>query len=112
AGSRVMERWRDVGGARRAGRVSLPQQDLHDFGVPEADLDAPAASGRLRRLVAFETERAEALLDAGAPLVPMLRGWARLAVAGYLAGGRAAAQALRRCRGGVLAVPARPREAA
>jgi squalene synthase HpnC len=111
AGLQLLEHWQDVGEDRRAGRVYLPQQDLRDFGVAEEDLDAPATSGRLRRLVIVETERAEALLDAGAPLVPMLSGWSRLAVAGYLAGGRAAAQALRRCRGDVLAVPARPRKA-
>ena len=109
AGLQLLEHWQDVGEDHRAGRIYLPQQDLRDFGVSEDDLAAAAAPDRLRRLMVFETGRAEALLDAGAPLVPMLHGWARLAVAGYLAGGRAAAQALRRCRGDVLSVHARPR---
>ena len=39
----------------------------------------------------------------GAPLVGTLRGWARVAVAGYVAGGLAAADALRRRRATVLA---------
>ena len=111
AGLQLLEHWQDIGEDHRAGRIYLPQQDLRDFGVSEDDLAAAAASDRLRRLIVFETERAEALLDAGAPLVPMLHGWARLAVAGYLAGGRATAQALRRCRGDVLSVHARPRRA-
>jgi phytoene/squalene synthetase len=50
----------------------------------------------------FETNRASRLLDQGAPLVGTLRGAARLAVAGYLAGGRVALAAIRRQRYDVL----------
>ena len=50
----------------------------------------------LRDLIAFETERAKAWLDAGAPLIAALTGRARLAVSGYVAGGRAACTALER----------------
>ena len=60
------------------------------------DLDAATPSRPLRRLVAFEAERAAELLAAASPLLGELRGWARLAVAGYVAGGRAAVDALRR----------------
>jgi phytoene/squalene synthetase len=80
------------------GRVYLPAEDLRRFGVAEADLAAPASSPALRRLLAFETARARALLVAGAPIVGTLRGWARVAVAGYVAGGLAAADALSRPR--------------
>jgi hypothetical protein len=44
--------------------------------------------------VAFQTERAAAWLETGAPLVSTLRGWARLSVSAYVAGGRAALTAL------------------
>ena len=44
--------------------------------------------------MAFEERRARGLLDAGAPIVGTLRGAARLAVAGYVAGGRAALAAI------------------
>jgi hypothetical protein len=44
----------------------------------------------------LKTGPAAAWLGAGAPLVSTLRGWARLAVSGYVAGGRAAATRLRR----------------
>jgi squalene synthase HpnC len=105
----LIEHWQDVAEDRRAGRVYLPQEDLAAFGVTEADLDGPVVSPALRRLMAFQISRAAELLDSGAPLVGLLHGWARLAVAGYVAGGRAALDALRRADGDVLAGPPRPR---
>jgi squalene synthase HpnC len=107
----LVEHWQDVAEDRRAGRVYLPREDLRRFGVTEADLDAPVASPAVRRLVAFETGRAAELLDAGTPLVGQLAGWARLAVAGYVAGGRAAIDALRRRDGDVLSGTPRARRA-
>lgn len=106
----LVEHWQDVAEDRRRGRVYLPKEDMFHYGVSPSDLDRPAATAALRRLMAFETERAAALLDSGAPLVGMLRGWARLAVAGYVAGGRAAVDALRRSGGEVLARPPRTRK--
>lgn len=91
----LLEHWQDVGEDYAAGRVYLPQEDLRHFGVPESDLAATTASRRLRALIAFETDRALAWLNAGAPLVSTLHGWPRLAVSGYVAGGRAAARLLR-----------------
>jgi phytoene/squalene synthetase len=91
----------------------LPQEDLAAFGVAETDLDAPVSSPALRSLMTFEITRAAELLDSGAPLIRLLHGWARLAVAGYVAGGRAAVDALRRCISGrtddILAGAPRPR---
>ena len=109
AALQLIEHWQDVAEDRRAGRVYLPQQDLAAFGVAEAELDGTVASLALRQLMAFQTRRAAELLDSGAPLVRLLSGWARLAVAGYLAGGRAALAALRRVEGDVLAGPPLPR---
>jgi phytoene synthase len=40
------------------GRVYLPVADLESFGVGRADLAAPSASPAVRRLIAFEVERA------------------------------------------------------
>jgi squalene synthase HpnC len=107
----LIEHWQDVAEDRRAGRVYLPREDMKRFGVGETDLDAGTASAAVRRLMAFETGRAAALLDEGAPLVGQLRGWARIAVAGYVAGGRAALDALRRGEGDVLSSTPRPRKA-
>ncbi|MGH3274640.1 MAG: squalene synthase HpnC, partial [Streptosporangiaceae bacterium] len=86
----LAEHWQDVAEDHRAGRIYLPGEDMREFGVAPADLAAPAASPALVRLMTFETARARELLDEGARLVGTLRGAARLAVGGYVAGGRAA----------------------
>lgn len=98
----IIEHCQDVAEDRRAGRIYLPLEDLTRFGVTVTDLDAPTASVAVRRLVAFEAERAAALLNSGTPLLGQLHGWARLAVRGYVAGGGAALLALRRADWDVL----------
>ena len=103
AGLQVVEHLQDVAEDRRAGRVYLPQADLAAYGVPESDLDAPSASPALRRLIAAELDRVTRLLEAGGPLLAGLSGWGRLAVAGYVAGGRAAVDGVRRIDSDVLA---------
>jgi squalene synthase HpnC len=105
----LLEHWQDVAEDHRRGRTYLPAEDLTAAGVAESDLDTSTASPALRRLVADETARAVAVLDAGAGIVGRLDGWARVAVAGYVAGGRAAADALRRCGFDVLGAPPRTR---
>ena len=105
----LVEHWQDVAEDRRAGRVYLPVEDMTRFGVTPADLDGTATPDALRRLLAFETDRAAGLLRQGAPLVRDLRGWARLAVGGFLAGGLATVDALRRADYDVLARTPRPR---
>jgi squalene synthase HpnC len=91
----LVEHWQDVAEDYARGRVYLPQEDLRSFGVAESDLAKAAATAELQNLIAFETERAQAWLDSGAPLIAALTGRARLAVSGYVAGGRAACTALR-----------------
>jgi squalene synthase HpnC len=86
----LIEHLQDVGEDYRRGRIYLPGSDRQRYGVAEPDLAASSAPPRLRQLIAFQAERAGDWLEAGAPLVSSLRGWARLAVSGYLAGGRAA----------------------
>jgi phytoene synthase len=49
---------RDVAEDLDRGRVYLPVADLESFGVGRADLAAPSASPAVRRLIAFEIERA------------------------------------------------------
>jgi squalene synthase HpnC len=105
----LVEHWQDVAEDRRRGRVYLPAEDLAAYRVPDVDLDRDHASPALRRLILFETERAHTLLQAGAAVLTRLRGWARIAVAGYIAGGLATVDALRRSRGDVLAATPRPR---
>lgn len=106
----LAEHWQDVAEDLANGRIYLPGEDLERFGCTEADLAAPSAGPAVRELMKFETDRAEKLLDEGAPLVGTLRGAARLAVAGYLAGGRAALAAIARQQYDVLTGTPRPRK--
>jgi squalene synthase HpnC len=106
----LAEHWQDVAEDLANGRIYLPGEDLDRFGVTEPDLAVPSAGPAVRDLMRFETDRAAALLDQGAPLVGTLRGAARVAVAGYLAGGRAALAAIRSQRYDVLSATARPRK--
>lgn len=95
----LVEHWQDVAEDRDAGRVYLPAADLQAYG---ASLAGSVSGPALRRLMRFEAGRAAGLFVAGEPLLGQLRGWARLAVTGYLAGGLAALDALRRAGYAVL----------
>jgi squalene synthase HpnC len=99
----LAEHWQDVAEDFARDRVYLPQEDIKAFGCTERDLASAAhptsaTSHRtpacVRELMRFETERAGRLLNEGAALVGTLHGWARLAVAGYVAGGRATLAAI------------------
>jgi squalene synthase HpnC len=107
----VLEHCQDVAEDRRRGRIYLPLEDLTAFGVAPGDLDADVTSTAVRRLVAHEVQRAAPLLLSGVPLVRSLRGSARVAVAGFVAGGLATADALRRADHDVLARDVVPRKA-
>jgi len=108
----VIEHSQDVAEDFGNGRIYLPAEDMRRFGVTEADLARPTASEAVRRLVKFEVDRAAALLDAGSPLIGTLKGAARLAIAGYVAGGRAAVKAIRDSDYDVLRSTPKPGKAA
>jgi squalene synthase HpnC len=110
-GLQLAEHWQDVAEDFRAGRIYLPLTDMAAHGCTERDLAAPHAAPQLRELMAFEVSRARSLIDAGAPLIGTLRGAARAAVAGYVAGGRAALAAIQAVDYDVLAVTPRPGKA-
>ncbi len=105
----LAEHWQDVAEDLRAGRIYLPGKDLAAYGVTADDLAAPSASPQVRALIAFEVRRAADLLDEGARITGTLRGFARAAVAGYVAGGRAALAAINASGCDVLAATPRPR---
>jgi squalene synthase HpnC len=108
SGLQVVEHLQDVAEDLRAGRVYLPAADMRSHGCTEQDLAAQVAAPQVRRLIAFEADRAAALISSGAPLVRQLRGAARVAVAGYIAGGRAALDALARAHYDVLVATPKP----
>jgi squalene synthase HpnC len=86
----LVEHWQDVAEDYDRGRIYVPAEDLERFSVPAGEFHGDA----FERLMSFEVARARTLLDEGAPLVGTLRGRARLAIAGYVGGGRAALDAL------------------
>jgi squalene synthase HpnC len=108
SGLQIVEHLQDVAEDYRAGRIYLPAADMRAHGCAESDLAGQTEPTRLRRLIAAEADRAGALINAGAPLVGQLRGAARIAVAGYLAGGRATLAAIAAANYDVLAETPRP----
>jgi squalene synthase HpnC len=102
----LAEHCQDVAEDRDRGRVYLPAEDLARHGCKESDLYAAHAGEPLRAVLAFELARARGLLDRGAPLIRDLHGLReRLAVAAFVAGGRAALDAIEHAHCDVLAGP-------
>jgi squalene synthase HpnC len=95
-GLQIVEHLQDVAEDRGNGRVYLPREDLLAFGVREDELDPGHSDEDLKALLRWEAGRAAVMLARGVPLTRRLRGWARPAVIGYVAGGRAALTALRK----------------
>lgn len=93
-GLQLIEHCQDVAEDLAAGRIYMPAEDLARFDVTVEQLRAAHASRPVRELLAFEVTRARALFDTGAPLLGELKGRPRLAVAAFLAGGRASADAI------------------
>jgi squalene synthase HpnC len=107
----VLEHCQDVGEDFARGRVYLPAAELRAAGVEASALGGTSTPPALRTVVATQVARARAALGAGRPLVRRLSGWARFAVAGYVAGGLATADALDAAGWDVLARPVRPNKA-
>jgi squalene synthase HpnC len=123
----LAEHLQDVGEDLTRGRIYLPEADLLRFGCSQEqlarlgaraglDLDlrgVPAGSStpsegfereaaRLREAISFEVARGRELLAAGVPLVAGVRGRPKLALAAFVAGGRAALEEIARARFDVL----------
>jgi len=107
----LIEHCQDVGEDARRGRVYLPAEDLERFGCQETELLGATAGPALRQVLRFELVRATGLLGAGRELTSGLRGWARLTIAGYVAGGQATVDAIAAADHDVLASTPRPRRA-
>jgi squalene synthase HpnC len=93
-GLQLVNHWQDVASDARRGRLYLPLEDLTRFGVTPDSVLAGEDSPALRRLLAFETARARALLESGAELVACVRGRLRLEVALFRRGGLEVCDAL------------------
>lgn len=89
AGLQVTEHLQDIAEDLGRDRIYMPREDLLACGCdPEDPLASPPAARRA--LTELESRRARALLAAGIPLQRSLPPRPRLAVAGFVAGGRAA----------------------
>lgn len=64
----------DVAIDREKQRIYMPLDDLARFGVTAAQLDRSDADARFQALMAFEVQRARALMHSGAPLAKRLPG--------------------------------------
>lgn len=104
----IVEHLQDVAEDHVAGRVYLPQDDLARFGCSDHELGAATASGPVRRLVEFEADRARDLLSSAHPLAASVPWRARLAIAGFAAGGLAALDAIAAADHDVLGTRCRP----
>ncbi|GGT12011.1 squalene synthase HpnC [Streptomyces purpureus] len=104
----IVEHLQDVAEDFGRDRVYLPAEDMKRFHVTEADLARPTGGASVRALVAFEAERARNLLNEGTPLVGSVHGRLRLLLAGFVAGGHAALDAVAAAGHDVLPRPPKP----
>jgi len=107
-GLQLTELWQDVAEDALRGRIYLPQEDLRRFGCTVEELRTGSRRPEFRRLMAFEVARARDLLDRGLPLARDLGGRAGVAIASFVAGGRAALVAIERSGFSVLTGAPRP----
>lgn len=110
AALQILEHCQDVVEDHHAGRVYLPQDQLYAAGLTDTTMLLPNDAPALRRVVLDQVATSREMLSAGTRLVGELHGWGRVAVAGYVAGGLATADALERAGGDVtLGEQLRPR---
>jgi squalene synthase HpnC len=104
----VIEHMQDVGEDAAAGRIYLPTDDLARAGCTEGDAGDRSASPALRAVIREQCGRAATLLDSGPPLLALVKGRGRLALAGFVAGGRATLDAIEAADFDVLDRTCRP----
>jgi len=66
--------WQDVAVDFRKDRIYLPQDEMARYGVTESQIAAQDTGGRWCELMLFQTARARAMLESGAPLALRMRG--------------------------------------
>jgi squalene synthase HpnC len=89
----IVEHLQDIAEDYGRGRVYMPREDLVRFGCDDRDLTGNPTAAR-QALISFEAARARSMLSAGAPLARTLPVRPRLAIAGFVAGGRSALNVL------------------
>jgi len=64
--------WQDIAADAARDHLYIPSEDLHFFGVTEADIKALKPTPPVRDLIRFEVARTRALYDKGRPLLERL----------------------------------------
>ncbi len=64
--------WQDVAADAARGHIYIPADDMHFFGVTEADIKSLKPTTRVRDLIRFEVARTRSLYERGRPLLERL----------------------------------------
>jgi squalene synthase HpnC len=86
----------------RKNRVYLPQDEMQRFGVNEDQIARAETGTRWSRLMAFQVERARALLESGAPLGRALKGRIGLEMRMIMQGGNRILDKIERVQGDIF----------
>jgi squalene synthase HpnC len=95
-GLQLVNFWQDITRDRLAGRIYLPAEDMARHSVTEPMLATPPAAQAVRALIRDEVSWARECFNAGADLPGLAPRSLRPAIAMFLAGGRAVADAIER----------------
>ncbi len=95
-GLQLVNFWQDITRDRLAGRIYLPAEDMARHSVTEPMLATPPAAEAVRALIRDEVSWARECFNAGADLPGLAPRSLRPAIAMFLAGGRAVADAIER----------------
>jgi len=102
-GLQLVNFWQDITRDRLAGRIYLPADDMARHGVDEAMLASDEAGPEVKALLRDEVAWARACFDVGDRLPAIAPPALRPAIAMFLGGGRAVADAIERARFDTLA---------
>jgi len=94
--------WQDIAVDFGKNRIYLPQDEMTRYGVTERQIGSEDTGGRWRELMAFQTQRARAMLESGAPLTQRLRGRIGLELRMIVQGGLRVLEKLDAVRGDVF----------
>lgn len=98
-GLQLVNFWQDVELDHRKGRIYLPEDEMTRFGVGEHDIAARATGPAWQNLLAYQIDRARAMLESGAPLAKTLPGRIGLEMRMIIQGGLRILEKLEAARG-------------
>jgi len=91
--------WQDVGIDFQKHRIYLPQDEMARYGITESQIAAADSGGRWPELMRYQTQRARAMLESGAPLARRLPGRIGLELRMIVQGGMRVLEKLDAVRG-------------